>query len=87
MKRNKGPDELSEVLKALGQKRAELTSRGHMSDPGRQDVQLFKLAEKLGKIAKSQQRKMRKLERENSKLAEKIDPEKEVTQHKQRRKA
>lgn len=75
-------DELPEVLKALEQKRAELTSRGHMSDPGRQDVQLLKVAEKLAKITKKQQRQIKKLERENRTLAEKINPEKEVTEHK-----
>lgn len=69
--------ELADVLKTLQQKRAELTSRGHMSDPGRQDVQLLKLAEKLAEITKKQQREIRKLERENRKLL-KLQHEKEV---------
>lgn len=53
-----------DIRKALKQKRAELTARGYMSDPGRTDVQLLGYAENLAAITQQQQREIHKLEKQ-----------------------
>ena len=72
---------IDELLAEIKRVRAEMQSRGLLSDPGRLDTRLLKMTDELAFVVKGQFKEINKLKRKLrkvTKLAEKHEPPKNI---------
>jgi len=64
---------IDKLLAEIKRVRAEMQSRGLLSDPGRLDTRLMKLLDELAFITKGQFKEINKLKRKVRKLTKKVE--------------
>ena len=69
---------IDELLAEIKRVRAEMQSRGLLSDPGRLDTRLMKLLDELAFIVKGQFKEINKLKRKVRKLTKEVESPKKA---------